>query len=432
MLVIAYEYPPSAGGGVQRVTKLVRYLPANGWNPYVITATPVRGRPRDESLLGEVGGVPVLRRPNLSVAAAIAAAIRPVKALMALCHRSAAPSSRSTPSSATGAPLSSRLMRLLFLDTAWLWSLGVPRTAARLHRRVGFDAVIASGPPHSALVAGEKVARRLRIPFVADVRDPWRTNPGYRWPTSPRRDARSMALATTVFESADQIVTVSQPITEEVRSLGGKNVVTVPNGFDPLDLPRWNPQPGPLRIAFMGRFYGSTDPTTFFDGVARVVHWDDAAADLVIDVLGQMTDFVRDAIQSRGLDAHIVYHGFLSHAEALEIVSHADAGLVALADIPGAEANYTGKLFEYLGIGLPVLLVGPSDGAAASLVREAHAGFAVPYADVEEVANTLERMAAEKIGGTREHAPIADVVARYDRRKQVAEIARLLDAVVGD
>ncbi|MBC7266078.1 MAG: hypothetical protein H5T75_03770 [Coriobacteriia bacterium] len=427
LLIIAYEFPPSAGGGVQRVAKLARYLPESGWQPYVLTATPIWGRPTDESLLDQLIGVQVRRLPNRNPSAALARLFAPVKALRPSGEH--AGSAGSAPG-ATGMPLSTRVVRRFWLDSAALWARRVPTAACEMHRGVGFSAVLASGPPHSTLIAGARAAKVLGVPFIADMRDPWAGNPGYRWPGSPVRDRRSLSLERDVMSSAAVAVTVSDPITAEALEYGAPRAITIPNGFDRADLPSWRPRPGPLRIAFMGRFYGSTDPTPFLDGVALAVRRGGAAANLVIDMLGQMSEFVTGAVESRGLKEHVIYHGFLPHRAALEIVSGADAGLVALTDRPGAEANYTGKLFEYLGMGLPVLLVGPANGVAAKLVREAKAGLAVPYSDVEGVAKALQDMAAAKAAGEHRHAPVESVIARFDRREQARLVAGLLDEVV--
>ncbi len=434
VLIVAYEFPPSAGGGVQRLAKMVRYLPDSGWTPHVLAATPVWGRPQDESLVEQVAFAEVTRLPNRSIGASVARALAPVKALRRRGGGSSAgagvPAKPAAAAGATGIPASTRIVRRLGIDTAELWARKVPAEALRLHRKIGFDAVIASGPPHSALVAGARAAREMGVPFIADFRDAWRENPDFRRPESPDQDARSLALEREVLSVADAVVAVSQPIADETLEEGATTAIVVPNGFDPSDLPRHRVQRGPLTIAFMGRFYGSTDPTPFFDGAAEAVRRGGPAADLHIEVLGQMSDFVRDAIESRGLDGHVTYHGYLPHAQALEIVSRSDAGLVALRDHAGGEANYTGKIFEYLGVGLPILLVGPEMGVAAQLVREARAGIAVPYSRPDRVADALEELARRKVDGFSVVDPVAEVVARFDRRTQAARIAALLDEVV--
>ena len=54
VLMIAYQFPPMGGSGVQRTTKFVKYLPDFGWNPVVLTRSIDRMKLRDNSLLSEI------------------------------------------------------------------------------------------------------------------------------------------------------------------------------------------------------------------------------------------------------------------------------------------------------------------------------------------------------------------------------------------
>lgn len=447
VLLIAYEFPPSAGGGVQRLTKFARYLPESGWRPTVLCAEPAWGRPTDASLLEEVAGIEVVRLPARNVSADFARLTAPLKRASGRMRAgtSSSGSARLTdaepaaavsgtgPSSAPRAssqPLSTRFMRRFFIDNAEPWSRRVPAEAARLHDRIGFDAILASGPPPSALIASARVARELGLPLIADFRDAWATSPDFRRPEHPALDVRLVEGEREVLREASSALAVSRPIAEEIAEYGGKDVLVVPNGFDSSVLPRHESRPGPLRIAFMGRFYGMSDPAPFFEGVARAVAEEPAAVDLHVDVYGQAPESVRESVAGRGLSDRVTFHGFRPHAEAIAAVAATDVGLVTLADHPGSEANYSGKLFEYLGMGLPVLLVGPPNGVAAELVRDASAGIVAPYNDVTAVAAAIATLARAKAEGRPLAEPDALVVARFERREQVAEVARVLDRAV--
>ncbi len=431
VLIIAYEFPPSAGGGVQRVMKLARYLPDTGWRPTVLTAMPVPGRPIDPALAEEVSGVRVLALPHRNAAALVASVIAPLKRMRA---RRVSRATTSEPSgagnAATASPLSTRIVRRFMLDGASLWSRSLPAAARRLHADVGFDVVLATGPPHSALVAGRRVADQLKLPFVADLRDPWGVNPGYRWPDSATRDAQSLAAEAEVLRAADLVLAVSSPIAEQATAAGARRVVVIPNGFDPTDLPAWAAAPGPLRVAFMGRLYATTDPTPFLDALALVKSRGSAACDARLEIVGQVTESLVSAVASRRLTDRVTMHGFRPHREALEVVARADAGLVVIAEHPGAESIYSGKLFEYLGIGVPVLLCGPTTGVAASLIREANAGTVVAYHDVEAIADALDRLALAKSRGETARVADAGVVVGFDRRAQAARVGELLSEIV--
>ena len=64
VLVVAYQFPPVGGSGVQRTLKFVKYLPGTGWIPEVLTRDAGRMGQRDDTLLAEVPkDVPVMRTP---------------------------------------------------------------------------------------------------------------------------------------------------------------------------------------------------------------------------------------------------------------------------------------------------------------------------------------------------------------------------------
>jgi glycosyltransferase involved in cell wall biosynthesis len=268
------------------------------------------------------------------------------------------------------------------------------------------------------------------VPFVADLRDAWRDNPDALYPTAFHRD-RSLGLERRVMGSAAAVTAVSVPIVEEASEMGARRSVWLPNGFDPADVTPWSPSPGPLRLVFSGAMYAThSDPVTLFAGLARAAAISPEAAEATVDVIGSEAPFaVAEAVEADVQD-RVRFLGYRSHTETLARISRADAAVVLIRDAPGAAASYTGKLFEYLAAGLPILLVGPAGGVAADLVRETHAGVVVPFGDAAACAEAIARLAADKKGGLRRFARDETVVRRFDRRAQTADLAALLDAVV--
>src|SRR5258708_26592024 len=53
-LVVAYAFPPVGGAGVQRVQKLVKYLPLHGVTPTVLTVANPSVPLRDDSLASDL------------------------------------------------------------------------------------------------------------------------------------------------------------------------------------------------------------------------------------------------------------------------------------------------------------------------------------------------------------------------------------------
>ena len=88
----------------------------------------------------------------------------------------------------------------------------------------------------------------------------------------------------------------------------------------------------------------------------------------------------------------------------------------------------TGKLYEYLASGRPVLGIGPPDGDAARLLAETGGGGLFARDDVEGMAAFVrEHYAAWAAGAPREGAP-PEAVAAFSRQAQTGQIAAVLDA----
>lgn len=447
ILLIAHGFPPSAGGGVQRLTKFARFLRDEGWDLCVIAAEPLHGRPTDEQLLGEVEGITISRLPARDITTAIARILSPGKAVLGVIRcllqwrRADArrPGEVMTTAPGTGrerarSPLSSRLAKWVAMpDEAVLWSWSVPAEAARLHAVMPFDVVLASGPPYSALLAGVRAGERLKSPVVLDMRDAWSNAYHSDWPTRRQRE-RFVALESEAVRAAAAVVAVSDAIAGEAVEAGARRVRTIPNGFDPAEMPVWTPQPGgPLRLAYMGRLSpGVSDPTVLFTALGRARAIEPGLAGCVIDIIGPDVPWAREVALRAGVEDAVRFTGFKPYREALAAVAAADHGVVLLEDGPASAGVFSGKFFDYLGIGMPVIVLGPDSSGAAAVVREAGCGVVVGGGDVEQVSQTLVELARRKRGGADASVPAPAVRSRYDRREQVRELSALLAEVLAE
>ena len=82
----------------------------------------------------------------------------------------------------------------------------------------------------------------------------------------------------------------------------------------------------------------------------------------------------------------------------------------------------SGKVFEYLAAGRPILAVVPPDGAAAELIRETGAGVVVAPDDVEGIRAALHALHARFLDGGLPAVELSDNVAdRLSRRARAEE-----------
>ena len=62
VLLVAYQFPPVGGAGVQRVTKFTKYLPEYGWDVSVLTVSNPSVPLVDHSLLAEIPPQTIIRQ----------------------------------------------------------------------------------------------------------------------------------------------------------------------------------------------------------------------------------------------------------------------------------------------------------------------------------------------------------------------------------
>src|SRR5690606_28627734 len=132
------------------------------------------------------------------------------------------------------------------------------------------DLIYATVPPLTGLLVARRLARRFRIPWIAEFRDLWIDHPYYEAPAWRHR-LEKLQQDRTVGEAA-ALVTVSEAWRDVLKNRFGKPVATILNGFDPDDYP---PEPpatpatsNQLTISYTGTLYpGRRDPTPVFRAI---------------------------------------------------------------------------------------------------------------------------------------------------------------------
>ena len=92
----------------------------------------------------------------------------------------------------------------------------------------------------------------------------------------------------------------------------------------------------------------------------------------------------------------------------------------------GGAGNHTGKLFNYLAAGRPVLALAPEPNVAADLIRESGSGLIAPPNDAGAVADAL----VELYRRWSRSAPFEQnrtIIARYEARPQAEAYAAILE-----
>lgn len=430
VLFISYYYPPSAGSGVQRPLKLSKYLPSFGWTPIVLTVDPdFASYPgTDNSMLDEIPDlVDVLRTKSWDPYSMYASMSRKKKDDMV----SVGFVSEIQPG---WKDYLARWIRAnLFIPDArrgWVpFALKQARLVIQSHP---IDAIISTGPPHSTHLVGRKIKRGFNIPWIADMRDPW-TKVYYadQFPTTPIARKLNERLEQSVLDEADLVVTVTPSMQAAFQRQTKTSCVNIYNGFDPEDFAEASEdlkQEGCV-LSFVGNLMADQNPSTLWQAIR-----DENAAgrlnELTILLVGNVDREVLLNIESIGISHLVKRIDYVPHHEAIRYMQTGSILLLPINRGPAGKGILTGKVFEYLATGNPILGIGPTDGDAAHVLSITGTGQMLDYEDTEGIKETLRQYYAAWENNIPAINSNPDTITHFNRKEQAGQLARLLDSLV--
>lgn len=114
-----------------------------------------------------------------------------------------------------------------------------------------------------------------------------------------------------------------------------------------------------------------------------------------LEITGTVSASVRNSIKQTQLEECTYFTGFVAHKEAIGRMCSADLLLLPIPRSSNNRVILTGKLFEYLATGKPILAIGPTDGDAASVLAECHRPSMVDYQDKETIKERIRTAFSE-------------------------------------
>ncbi len=257
-----------------------------------------------------------------------------------------------------------------------------------------FDLVISTAGPYSTHIVASRIKSRGQAKkWIADYRDTWSDN--YIYPGIAPFKWIEKWLEKYLLKKADLITTVSDPFAEQFTSKYKCPVKTIENGFDPSDieqLPKESifPQDGKVRIVHTGSIYlGKRDPSPLFRVIKRL---NDPKYEILF--VGERQANLSNLIKECQVEAFVKEVGSVSREDALRMQRDADVLLFLPWNDPSVEGVLTGKIFEYLFSGTPIIAVGASQlEDSQRLILKANAGWAcLNEAEIENVLHNIDKI----------------------------------------
>ncbi|WP_205718728.1 glycosyltransferase [Actinomadura sp. WMMA1423] len=436
VLYLAFYFPPSRASGVYRPRATANLLVERGWDVTVFAAPMPFLRDAigsfDERLLDSVDPRVTVVRPGLNLFA---------------WQRELGDYSRFR---GTFPHLARSVYEWkkdhVFPEHYASWAWASVRRALRMHARKRFDVVLATGNPFASFAAAWLFHGLTRTPYILDNRDAWTLDlfneepafeeghPAYSWERRVLKSASNVAFVNEALRSwhAERYPRVAD------------RMMVVPNGWDSDTLDVVVEPPVKIRdgleerrprFSYVGTLTANQPIEAMVDGFARAREHPDLTG-AALDLHGYLGFFkgADDKLRKRlaaaldqdgeagpGLPPGVEYRGPASKTELHEVYRNSDV-LVFLAG--GARYVTSGKIFEYMAAGRPIVSVHAPGSAAEEVLGDYPLWFNPGGLDPKAVAGAM--VAAAKAAAGLDQRQVDEACAYAARFERTVSLEPLL------
>lgn len=301
---------------------------------------------------------------------------------------------------------------------------------------IAYDIVLSSYGPYGPHLAAAQAKRKRQVFWLADFRDQ----------VQFVGDRRSLAgffsrrFQRQTVAQADVLISVSQGVEDSLNVPKGKRSYVIPNGFDPddiADLPFENGQAQHFfSLAYAGTLYaGRRDLSPIFQAVSEL------AKENTIDLSevrffyagDSAAEFMAQA-QRYEVGSLVVSSGVVERKEALAMQARADVLLLASWNTPDSTGIVTGKVFEQMLLGKPILCTVAGtvpNSKLKEMIHEGNLGFcceqASAQADYPRLKAYIQTCYLQwKAGGRVTSQPKKDYIAQFNYEQIAKELLNII------
>lgn len=417
VLIATYYWPPSGGPGVQRYLKFAKYLPQFNIEPIILTVKNPTYPIQDPSLEEEIPkGLKVYKSKTIEpfgfyagLSGKKAESVKPTIELEGETIKSS---------------VGSWIRANIFIPDARAgWLITAKRHAENLITKQKIDTIITTGPPHSVHFIGKHLQQKLGTRWLADFRDPWsQVYYNQLLPRTAVAEQMDEKMEKSILKQADEVIVVSNSQAEDFRKIVERGYRVITNGFDPEDFEAIKPEErktSEFLIRHIGNIGEAAVPETFLKAIKKLEIQDS----LKVEFIGDVHPRLPRLTEQMGLQRTVSFESYLPHRQALERMCSADALLLSLPDVENISHHIPGKMFEYLGSGRPILMLGPVEGDSASILQDEQAGITCEFDDIEAIKKALKNLVNRKPSASR---PVDMKNNPYSRVRLTEKLTRLI------
>jgi hypothetical protein len=293
------------------------------------------------------------------------------------------------------------------------------------------DYVISTyGPASAHLIALDMKKTNPKIKWIADYRDPWSQNYIVEISKKRRQSMREEEIS-SVGQYADKITAVSQHMVSQLSYFLKKPVLKIPNGFDigENEVKRIISRSKkvikqPFRIVYTGIIYrGVQDPKPLLDAISHLSKSNQInSSDVTVDFYGDKLEVVNEHTKQPEFKSFIRLMGHVKREIALDAQRDAGALLLLASSHPKMRGALSGKIFEYIVAGRPILCVGSrSEYEIGQLLHQTWTGVVIGPNDLKKLPKILLEL-IQNPTNVKWYKPNIVEILKYSRHKQALQL----------
>ncbi|QTH64620.1 glycosyltransferase family 4 protein [Psychrosphaera ytuae] len=288
------------------------------------------------------------------------------------------------------------------------------------------DVIVGTSPQFFTAVSAWALSAIRRKPFVFELRDIWPasiTAVGAMGKTLPIRVLEKIEMF--LYRRADKIISVTHSFKKELieRGIDGAKIDVVLNG---VDLTAYSPSKM-KSLEFADAYQLSDKFVVGYVGTHGMAHSLDKvveAAELIEDLENVVVLFAGGGAAKSQVESLAVEKGLKNvvliprqdKKKMASLWSLCDISLISLKDTPLFKTVIPSKIFESMGMGLPMIMCAP-EGEASDIILNADAGVLVKPESPEELAKTIRELYIDRIRLKRLADNSYDSAAQFDRKR---------------
>ena len=297
------------------------------------------------------------------------------------------------------------------------------------------DVALGNSPQLFAAAAAHGVGVLKRVPFVLELADLWPA--AIASVNAMRRPLPLMLLEKLelyLYRHAAAIVALSAGYKENLvaRGIPVEKIAVVRNG---ADLTRYSPRRrdetlsqawglgGKFVVGYIGTHGMAHALRNVLDAAERLR--DEPDISLLFVGAGAERDMLIGEAERRKLH-NVVFQPMQPKERLASVWSLCNIALAHFRDGPLFSIMLPMKMFEAMGMGLPILLAAP-EGEASGLLLDLGAGVWVPPEDPEALASAVRSLHADPVMRERLAAASRAAAPRYSRERQARDTLRVLE-----